>query len=85
MLRDVEVGLPVGEIGDGEQGLRHLNSVRSEELLVGLHQAALADGRQYLAGLDAVLLIAVAQCAPAGGDGARGNEQDFARGLPQPT
>ena len=74
----VEVAPPVAQVVAGEQGLGHLEAIELEELLVEMHQAALADGGEHLfeghagAGLG---LRRGSEALAAGGHGAGGDEQ----------
>ena len=49
-VADVEVGLAIGKVANGEQRLGHSHAVDGELLLIYLHQPALPHGGGHLAG-----------------------------------
>ena len=66
---DIQVGLPFRQVINGEQGLRHMNAINLEHLLVSMNQAALPDCCQGLAGGNVPfrhLHVRLPQLLPAG-------------------
>jgi hypothetical protein len=80
----VEVARAVAQVAAGEKRLSDDDVVPGEELVVGVHEVALADGGEDLAERDLLALLREAEAVLSSSDGAGADEDDLDAALPQP-